>query len=213
MACSAFYFTFRKSNFSLMSKPIKYYLAAYNFVAFSFWLAYLLFYITSGMELSPINLVLLNIAQGMAVLEILHVVLRWVKSPVGSTIVQVFSRLLILVLINVFLQEHAGLFLFAMGVKIVSLAWGITELVRYSFYFFSLFNQQPKTLLWMRYSFFIVLYPLGVTGEWFILGTPVAAKGIALNGYNIFLLISAASYVYYFPVLYKYMWKQRRERL
>ncbi len=196
-----------------MNPFVKFYLAAYNFVAFVFWALYLTFYFLSGFQMNSTNLLLLNIAQGMAVLEILHVVIKWVKSPLVSTSVQVFSRILILILINIFLQNHAALFVFDWGVKIVSVAWGITELVRYSLYFLSLFGKQPAALLWMRYSFFIVLYPLGVTGEWLILITPLVANGFALNAYNLFLGASVFSYGYYFPVLYKYMWAQRKIKL
>jgi hypothetical protein len=195
-----------------MSQPVKYYLAAYNAIAFLFWGAYFICFIASGFALSPLNLLLLNIAQGMAVLEILHTVFKWVKSPVGSTAAQVASRILVLVAINWFLSPAAPM-VFRVGVLIVSFAWSITELVRYSFYFLGLFDIQPRPLLWMRYSFFIALYPLGVTGEWLILITPLVAAGLQLNLYNAFLIVLAASYLYYFPVLYKYMWKQRRSKL
>lgn len=196
-----------------MNTSVKFYLAAYNFIAFVFWALYLAFYFTGGFQMNSINLFLLNMAQGMAVLEILHVIAKWVKSPVVSTSVQVFSRILILVLINVFIQNYSTLFVFTTGVKIVSIAWGVTELVRYSLYFLSLFGKQPAALLWMRYSFFIVLYPLGVTGEWFILVTPTVTNGIAFTAYNIFLAASVFSYGYYFPVLYKYMWAQRKSKI
>lgn len=196
-----------------MNQSVKYYLAAYNLAAFICWLLFLCSYFSSGFVMSGSNLWLLNIAQGMAVLEIVHVLLKWVKSPVASTAVQVFSRILILVFINLFIRQHAPLFVFNTGVLIVSLAWGFTELVRYSLYFLSLFGKQPAALLWMRYSFFIVLYPLGVTGEWLILATPLFANGISFNAYTLFLVLALMAYVYYFPVLYKYMWTQRKTKL
>ncbi len=192
---------------------LKHYLAAYNLIAFILWALYIISYVTAGFQLNSFNLLVLNIAQGMAVLEIAHVVLKWIKSPVGSTVAQVFSRLLVLVFINAFVKQYAQLWVFHYGVIIVSLAWSITELVRYSFYFFTIYNRQPVTLLWMRYTFFIVLYPLGVTGEWFILATPVVSEGLSLNLYNGFMAFVLVSYIYYFPVLYKYMWKQRKAKL
>ena len=201
------------SLLSFMSNTIKYYLAAYNFTAFIFWAFYFFSFIASGFELNPQNLFLLNIAQGLAVLEIIHALLKWVKSPVVSTGAQVGSRILVLVLINIFFNNQTFSHITILGVLIVSVAWSVTELVRYSLYFFSLFNKQPSALLWMRYSFFIVLYPLGVTGEWFILITPLVASGFVLNAYNIFLVINFAAYAYYFPVLYRYMWKQRKAKL
>lgn len=196
-----------------MTKPVKYYLAAYNLVAFGAWAVFLGSYFASGYVMTPSCLLLLNIAQGMALLEIIHVLLKWVKSPIASTIVQVFSRILVLVLINVFIKNDTVPLSTNTGIIIVSLAWGITELVRYSLYFLQLFNKQPEVLLWMRYSFFVVLYPLGVTGEWAILVTPLIIEGITFSAYTVFLIVAAIAYIYYFPVLYKYMWKQRESKL
>ncbi|MEQ2174381.1 Very-long-chain (3R)-3-hydroxyacyl-CoA dehydratase 2, partial [Goodea atripinnis] len=44
-------------------------------------------------------------------------------------------------------------------------AWTVTEIIRYSFYTFSLLNHLPYLIKWARYTFFIVLYPMGVSGE------------------------------------------------
>ena len=196
-----------------MSDTTKYYLAAYNVVAFIFWALYLFSFITSGFVLSTSGLLLLNIAQGLAVLEVVHALLKWVKSPVGSTLAQVTSRLLVVVFINVFITDESLASVLRTGVAICTFAWGVTELVRYSFYTLSLFNIQPMWLLWMRYTFFMVLYPLGVTGEWIILAAPLFVHGISFSAYTCFLVISFAAYAYYFPVLYKYMWKQRSIKL
>src|SRR5579863_5126533 len=134
-----------------MRNSVRYYLVTYNFMAFLFWGLYFLDFILSGFHLTTTGLYLLNIAQGMAVLEILHSVLKWVKSPVMSTIAQVTSRILVLVLIDVFMQDSSLTGFTYSGLVVVSIAWSITELVRYSFYFLTLFNRQPSWLLWMRY--------------------------------------------------------------
>src|SRR5687768_16063006 len=178
-----------------MTQPVKYYLAAYNLVAFSAWAVFLCGYFLSGYVMTPSNLLLLNIAQGMAVMEIVHVLLKWVKSPVGSTVAQVFSRILVLVLINIFIKHEPLPIVTNTGILIVSLAWGITELVRYSLYFLQLFDKQPAWLLWMRYSFFVVLYPLGVTGEWAVLITPLITDGITFSAYTVFLIVAAVAYI------------------
>jgi very-long-chain (3R)-3-hydroxyacyl-CoA dehydratase len=82
-----------------MSKAVKYYLGAYNGIAFLAWAAYLVCFLAAGFQLDAPSLYLLNIAQGLAFLEIVHALLKWVKSPVLSTAAQVASRLLVLVLI------------------------------------------------------------------------------------------------------------------
>jgi very-long-chain (3R)-3-hydroxyacyl-CoA dehydratase len=197
-----------------MNKSIKTYLASYNLIAFTFWLAYLADFAAAGFTLDRPGLVLLNIAQGLALLEILHTIMKWVKSPVMSTVAQVFSRVLVVVLINVFFvsYEQWPIHIASIGITMVSFAWGITELVRYSFYFLSLFDKQPRSLLWMRYTFFIVLYPFGVTGEWLIIVTPLTVR-FSFGLYAGLVALLAISYIYYFPVLYMYMWKQRKAKL
>lgn len=44
-------------------------------------------------------------------------------------------------------------------------AWGVTEIIRYSFYAFKQVGDAPAALTWLRYTTFIVLYPLGVSSE------------------------------------------------
>jgi very-long-chain (3R)-3-hydroxyacyl-CoA dehydratase len=45
------------------------------------------------------------------------------------------------------------------------LAWSITEVIRYPFYAFKELTDVPYILTWLRYTTFIVLYPLGVASE------------------------------------------------
>lgn len=207
-----------------MNIAVKYYLAAYNFAAFVFWAAYIIAYISGGMQLDLSNLLLLNIAQGLAILEIFHSLFRWVKSPVFSTIAQVSSRLLVVLLLDVFKGAFMLAALFGpigniipvygkVGVLLISFAWSITELVRYSLYYLTLFNMQPRWLLWMRYSFFIVLYPLGVIGEWLIITVPVTLPGVSFPQYKWALGFLFILYAAGFPMLYGYMWKQRKAKL
>lgn len=196
-----------------MSTPVKYYLAAYNAIAFIFWALYFVYFISCGLQLDAMGLLLLNVAQGMALLEVVHAMLKWVKSPVGSTFAQVASRLLVLMLINFFFKGPEPMAAITKaGIITVSFAWSITELVRYSYYFLLLFDKHPRVLLLMRYSFFIVLYPTGVLGEWLIIITPIVLQP-QLSMYLAFVVVLFVAYAYYFPVLYKYMWKQRRQRL
>ena len=192
---------------------MKNYLAAFNLIAFVFWLLYLIHFTVSGFQITATGLLLLNIAQGLAMLEIVHALLKWVKSPLVTTAAQVASRIFVLVLINWFILHGPLLAVTKLGFTLVSVAWSITELVRYSFYFLSLRNSEPTWLVWMRYSFFIVLYPMGVTGEWCIISTPIFETGLVLNLYNVACIFIAIAYLYYFPILYGYMWRQRKARL
>jgi len=196
-----------------MKAALHYYLIGYNLIAFFAWLLYLILFVGEGFSLNSFNLLLLNIAQGLAIMEIVHVLLRWVKSPIASTSAQVLSRLLVLAAIDWAVTMQTLTHMSLVGILVVSFAWGITELVRYSFYASQLVSRTPKWLLWMRYTFFIVLYPTGVTGEWLILAAPIVAAGWQVSMYAIAMAVVFVVYVYYFPVLYGYMWKQRSAKL
>lgn len=47
----------------------------------------------------------------------------------------------------------------------MALAWSSAEVIRYSFYTFTLSGFNVYALLWLRYTMFYVLYPLGVASE------------------------------------------------
>uniref|UniRef100_A0A3Q3III3 Very-long-chain (3R)-3-hydroxyacyl-CoA dehydratase n=1 Tax=Monopterus albus TaxID=43700 RepID=A0A3Q3III3_MONAL len=105
-------------------------------------------------------------------------------------------------------------------------AWTITEIIRYSFYTFSLLNHLPYLIKWARYTFFIVLYPMGVTGELLTIyaALPYVQKtglySVTLpNKYNFsfdyytFLILIMISYIPLFPQLYFHMIRQRKKVL
>lgn len=48
------------------------------------------------------------------------------------------------------------------------LAWSLTEVTRYTFYALSLLGSEPHALLWLRYTTFFLLYPLGAGSEAFV---------------------------------------------
>ncbi|KIH58603.1 tyrosine phosphatase-like protein, PTPLA [Ancylostoma duodenale] len=105
-------------------------------------------------------------------------------------------------------------------------AWSVTEVIRYSYYALGLFGAVPFFLTWMRYTFFIVLYPLGVTGELLTLFgclPEVAEKKYytiempnpANMGFSFYAVLigSALFYLPGFPQLYLYMFAQRKKVL
>jgi very-long-chain (3R)-3-hydroxyacyl-CoA dehydratase len=100
--------------------------------------------------------------QWLAVLEVLHAAVGAVRSPVGTTFVQVLSRVLLVsaVQYDPVLQSRDNPFLWLMLV-----AWSVTEIVRYGYYAAGQWRPPPRLLTWLRYTLFLVLYPAGVAGE------------------------------------------------
>uniref|UniRef100_A0A1I8C1U6 Very-long-chain (3R)-3-hydroxyacyl-CoA dehydratase n=1 Tax=Meloidogyne hapla TaxID=6305 RepID=A0A1I8C1U6_MELHA len=103
----------------------------------------------------------------------------------------------------------------SIGVPMLLIAWSITEVIRYSFYALNLINAVPSVLIWMRYTFFILLYPLGAGGELltmfaalpeiaerkhFTIEMPNSAN-FAFNFYWAVILL-ALTYIPLFPQLY-----------
>jgi len=112
------------------------------------------------------------------------------------------------------------------NVKTLCIAWGITEVVRYLFYFFKLLTPKsgpPKLLVWLRYSLFLVLYPLGVASELALAHASIGplrksknldvlqmpnALNISLHGPTL-MRVFMSCYMPVWPLLFSYMLTQR----
>eukprot|EP00443_Scrippsiella_acuminata_P070174 CAMPEP_0115544248 /NCGR_PEP_ID=MMETSP0271-20121206/91992_1 /TAXON_ID=71861 /ORGANISM="Scrippsiella trochoidea, Strain CCMP3099" /LENGTH=739 /DNA_ID=CAMNT_0002977561 /DNA_START=1 /DNA_END=2220 /DNA_ORIENTATION=- len=101
------------------------------------------------------------VAQTAMLLEILHSLLGLVPSPVGTVAIQVLCPIFV-VWGHLFwvpeCQQHWSLFL-------ILLPCGVMEIVRYAFYVCSLLGTVPYPLFYLRYSLFMVSYPLGTAGQ------------------------------------------------
>lgn len=196
------------------------YLIAYNVSMFIGWTLFVLTFSSQYLMTKDINLTFeksfffLKIFQYGAVLEIIHIILKLVKSPLITTIIQVMSRITIVYILSKVKSSVS------IGYILLSFAWGITEMVRYTYYYISLIQKNyntkfevPYPLVWSRYSFFIVLYPIGVLGELITLWhSTIELKNYSFLNINIAYIIYF-SFVLYIPgltVLYTYLLRQRR---
>ncbi|XP_012495070.1 PREDICTED: very-long-chain (3R)-3-hydroxyacyl-CoA dehydratase 2 [Propithecus coquereli] len=145
-----------------------------------------------------------------------------VPSSVVLTSFQVMSRVFIIWAVTHSVKEVQS----EDSVLLFVIAWTITEIIRYSFYTFSLLNHLPYLIKWARYTLFIVLYPMGVSGELLTMyaALPFVRQAglysISLpNKYNFsfdyyaFLILIMISYIPIFPQLYFHMIHQRRKVL
>ncbi|XP_071978261.1 very-long-chain (3R)-3-hydroxyacyl-CoA dehydratase 2 isoform X2 [Engystomops pustulosus] len=164
----------------------------------------------------------LKFFQTGALLEIVHCALGIVPSSVVLTAFQVLSRVFLTWAVTHSVREVQN----EDSVLLFVVAWTITEIIRYSFYTFSLLNHLPYIIKWARYTLFIVLYPMGVAGELltiyaalpFVQHTGLYSISLP-NKYNFsfdyytFLILVMASYIPIFPQLYFHMLHQRRKVL
>lgn len=152
----------------------------------------------------------LRAVQTSAALEILHAALGLVSSPVGTTVMQVFSRLLLVWGIDyLFPDVVAASPAFASMV----VAWSVTEVLRYAYYAINLQGRVPDAVMRLRYTLFYVLYPMGAGSEaWLVYLSLARAKKLS-QVYWGFLIAILAIYPPGFYMLYTYMIAQRRKML
>ncbi|XP_058184983.1 very-long-chain (3R)-3-hydroxyacyl-CoA dehydratase PASTICCINO 2-like isoform X1 [Rhododendron vialii] len=104
----------------------------------------------------------LLLAQSTAVLEILHGLLGLVRSPITATVPQISSRLFVTWGVLWSFPETRTHLL----VSLLVISWSITEIIRYSFFGTKeAFGFAPSWIMWLRYSTFLFLYPIGISSE------------------------------------------------
>ncbi|XP_034667417.1 very-long-chain (3R)-3-hydroxyacyl-CoA dehydratase hpo-8 isoform X1 [Drosophila subobscura] len=210
----------------------KIYLIAYNAVQVGGW-SYILYqlvnyYLLQGPEFrAQITLwdytrVAVIIFQNAAFVEILNAAFGLVKSNPVVTGFQVFSRMMVVV--GVVMATPTGKV--SPGLPIALFAWAITEIIRYGYYALNIVKVVPHFVVFLRYTTFIALYPIGVTGEllcfWYaqsyarehsVWSTVMPNKLNATFSYFAFLWIVMLGYIPIFPQLYLHMFAQRRKIL
>lgn len=99
--------------------------------------------------------------QTLQAIEVLHCVIGLVPSNAIQTAMQIMSRLIVVWGILKPVPEARE----SLGVPLLLFAWGLAETTRYIYYALNIYDIIPKFITWCRYSFFLPLYPIGVTGE------------------------------------------------
>ncbi|KAE8010519.1 hypothetical protein FH972_006886 [Carpinus fangiana] len=145
------------------------YLTVYNWTVFAGWVQVLYLAVKtlreSGHEqvYNAIERPFL-LAQTAAVLEIVHGLVGLVRSPISATLPQITSRLyLTWGILWSFPQIRTHILVIPLVIS-----WCITEasIIRYSFFGMKeALGFAPSWLLWLRYSTFLLLYPVGIASE------------------------------------------------
>lgn len=159
-----------------------------------------------------------TIIQCLAVVEIYNSAIGLVRSPIVTTTMQVLSRLLVVLGVWTLLPYAKGNTSFAYIT--VHIAWGIAEVIRYYYYATNLMSKQTgnpikvsPSLEWLRYNAFIILYPLGISSECYMIFYAVKASyatpGLFYAIYSVFLSLALLSYIPGTIVLFSHMLKQR----
>ncbi|KIP05594.1 hypothetical protein PHLGIDRAFT_119693 [Phlebiopsis gigantea 11061_1 CR5-6] len=152
-----------------------------------------------------------TLVQTLAVLEVVHSLLGWVRSPLATVSMQVASRLFVVWGINHFFPSTHVHPAYASMV----LSWSLTEVIRYEFYACTLLGAEPFPLLWLRYTTFYVLYPTGASSEAALIFSTLPPFS-DLAAWGLTDIARGALFCIWWPslyVLYTHMMKQRRRVL
>lgn len=149
------------------------YLVTYNVAMFGGW-GYIFYNMVNHLledgnpkeaikTLYPVVQGALVVFQTGAIAEIAHAALGLVRSSAFNTFFQVASRLFVL---YGALEIGPTVSRQKLALVMMLTAWCLSEMIRYSFYACNLMmNKAPSFLTWLRYSAFMILYPVGITGE------------------------------------------------
>lgn len=144
-----------------------------------------------------------------AFVEISHSIIGITKSPVSMTCLQFFARCSITIGVCYLIPESPGNFN-AYAFPGLTIAWSSVELIRYPYYVYKINGiEPPQFLSWLRYSAFIVLYPLGLATEPIVIYNSLAYVKSIFHYY--FFMFGFSLYIPGFYFLYTYMFKLRRK--
>ncbi|KAF8249588.1 PTPLA-domain-containing protein [Wilcoxina mikolae CBS 423.85] len=147
--------------------------------------------------------------QSLAVLEILHLLLGLLRSSLPTTIIQVSSRLLLVWgICDIFSAPQQS-----NAYASMVFAWAVTEVCRYSYYIVQLGGGESKTLSWLRYNTFFVLYPLGAGSEAWCIYRALPEAWRLSRGYYWFLVVILVTYLPGLFNQYTHMMRQRRKNM
>lgn len=113
--------------------------------------------------------------QTLSLLDILHSLTRLIPAPLFSTFTQIATRVIQVWLIWYTFPETTAEASFAFPALL--LAWSAADAIRYVFLTLHLWGKAPRGLVWVRYSMFYVLYPVGIGAEWWLMFRAVRPAG------------------------------------
>lgn len=140
-------------------------------------------------------------------MELFHSIVGVVSTPVSVAGMQALARLLI-VLGICYKVPYSPANYSITAFSVMQIAWSISDVIRYAYYNYKLKGGNiPDKLTWFRYNGFLVLYPMGLFSELYIVySTLNSVKG---SKYYHFLVFALVAYVPGFLFLYTHMLSQR----
>lgn len=189
----------------------------YNAISATAWFVVLtntlyFYYIYGQPTLFNLTHKVVIVVQCLALTEIYNSLVGNVRSPLFTTAAQVSSRLLIV--LGCFTVIPNAEVNYSFVYVTLCCAWSLTEIIRYSFYAINIETNGngPRFLTWLRYSTFLVLYPMGISSEcWILYKSLDTAENVVGIWYKYFFIFALVVYVPGSYILYSYMLRQRKK--
>ncbi|OLN88081.1 putative very-long-chain (3R)-3-hydroxyacyl-CoA dehydratase 1 [Colletotrichum chlorophyti] len=148
--------------------------------------------------------------QTFTLIEVVHAAVGLVKSPVGTTALQVVARTIIVWMVCFSFPETTAT---SIAYPALLLSWATADSIRYAYLALNLHGKASDALVWLRYTMFYPLYPIGIASEWWLLYRAIEPAG-RINPIIPFIFYFCLSL--YIPgsyTMYTYMIKQRTKTL
>ncbi|KZL75552.1 protein tyrosine phosphatase-like protein [Colletotrichum tofieldiae] len=148
--------------------------------------------------------------QTLTLVEVAHSAVGLVKSPVGTTALQVVARTIIVWMVCYSFPESTAS---SAAYVALLLSWATADTIRYAYLALNLHGRASDALVWLRYTMFYPLYPIGIASEFWLLYLaiePASRVNAVLPPIFYFCL---CLYVPGSYTMYTYMIKQRKKTL
>lgn len=192
-----------------MNASIEKYLKVYNCLQLIGWL--------SAIIILPFSFLLaayiIVVFQIISLLEVLHAYKKWNHSKPFLCFVQIVARLFILFfsILIIFVTILKPIPYFEIVVYIMFVTWCIAEIIRYLYYCSQLMKIKNHAIVWLRYSAFIICYPIGLACEFFVIYNVFKYNDIF--AIKLLMVVAVMVYVFLFPRLYLHLLNQRKQKL
>jgi len=158
-------------------------------------------------EIFEETIFLLALVQYASILEIFHTFYKLVKAVLCIVMVENLGRIAIVATLQFCKNSISN------GYLLIYVGWSVLEIVRYFFDLLLLVKRNNKNfdipyfLIWLRYSLFIILYPIGVSGEVItVWNARYDFNNYSLIGIPISFLLYPLFILYFICLIYLYIY-------
>ncbi|KAK4119526.1 PTPLA-domain-containing protein [Parathielavia appendiculata] len=151
--------------------------------------------------------VLARWAETITAVEVIHAAAGLVRAAPATAALQVAGRNTIVWAIT---RNYPDVAAREWAYPCMLIVWNAADILRYTYYVVDGGSgQAPRFLSWLRYNMFIVLYPVGILSEMWLVHQVIQPSKARSSTYQYLLWLGLLIYVPAFYILYGHMLSQR----